>query len=296
MPWLDSTLSGVEDGSGRVEVRACRPVGMPPDPERRNVLAFARMPRDPRRLTARRAVVDVTELPDVVIALHREGIAALHSGDPEPGYASPARDLFVCTHGSRDRCCGRRGAALARALGRWAASRPDTHVWQTSHLGGHRLSPTLVDLPAGTCWGFMDEEAAIPILEGRITPADVGRRYRGSWGLGTAAEQFVAATAWERLGWQRYDRIVESRIDGELPDGPGVRVSMRFERDGADDPRDWVDPGGGTLGTIEAAVEVSEVDQQLSCGRAPVGEETFSLRYFRARPPAPPVPGATAPG
>ena len=57
--------------------------------------------------------------------------------------------LLVCTHGSRDRCCGREGGALFQRLFREA---PDM-VWQSSHLGGHRFAPTALSLPDGLQYG-----------------------------------------------------------------------------------------------------------------------------------------------
>ena len=53
--------------------------------------------------------------------------------------------ILVCTHGSRDRCCGTLGGAIYAKAHKKA---PD-QVWQASHLGGHRFAPTLPVLPQG---------------------------------------------------------------------------------------------------------------------------------------------------
>ena len=60
------------------------------------------------------------------------------------------RKLLICTHGSRDRCCGRLGTILHRsASARW----PDVDVHRISHTGGHRFAPTAILLPSGTACG-----------------------------------------------------------------------------------------------------------------------------------------------
>ena len=67
--------------------------------------------------------------------------------------------VLVCTHGSRDRCCGKLGGAIyARAH-----KQAPRNVWQASHLGGHRFAPTLLVLPQGMMNGRV-EESDIPAL------------------------------------------------------------------------------------------------------------------------------------
>lgn len=55
--------------------------------------------------------------------------------------------LLVCTHGSRDACCGSLGPRLAAGLAR------EHQVWEVSHLGGHRFAPTLWHLPSWRVYG-----------------------------------------------------------------------------------------------------------------------------------------------
>ena len=45
--------------------------------------------------------------------------------------------VLVCTHGSRDRCCGTLGGAIYAKAHKQAPEK----VWQASHLGGHRFAP-----------------------------------------------------------------------------------------------------------------------------------------------------------
>lgn len=62
---------------------------------------------------------------------------------------------LVCTNGRRDLCCAEVGRAVAREL---TAHWPEG-TWETTHLGGHRFSATLLALPSG-------------LVLGRLAPAD----------------------------------------------------------------------------------------------------------------------------
>ena len=59
---------------------------------------------------------------------------------------------LVCTNGRRDRCCAEVGRPIAAAL---AARWPEA-TWETTHLGGHRFSGTLLALPSGHTLGRLD--------------------------------------------------------------------------------------------------------------------------------------------
>ena len=64
---------------------------------------------------------------------------------------------FVCTNGTRDLCCARLGVPTWNEL----QNRVGDRAWQTSHLGGHRMAPNVLTLPAG-------------YLCGRVYRAEVG--------------------------------------------------------------------------------------------------------------------------
>lgn len=95
--------------------------------------------------------------------------------DADPGIADPAIDemvllagsptwtessdhprLTVCTNGRRDLCCAERGRALLDEL----PAHLSGQVWECTHLGGHRFSPTGLVIPEGFVFG-------------RITAADL---------------------------------------------------------------------------------------------------------------------------
>ncbi|MEV7784523.1 sucrase ferredoxin [Streptomyces sp. NPDC088106] len=97
---------------------------------------------------------------------------------------------LVCTNGKRDRCCALLGRPLAAEL---AASGVEG-VWEVTHLGGHRFSPTVLVLPYGYAYGRAEAHAVKEVLhrvqEGRIVVE--GCRGGSAWERpGQAAELAV---------------------------------------------------------------------------------------------------------
>lgn len=90
---------------------------------------------------------------------------------------------LVCTNGKRDRCCALLGRPLAAEL---AASGVEG-VWEVTHLGGHRFSPTVVVLPFGYAYGRAEAHAVKEVLQGVREGRVVTEGCRGS-------------SAWERPG------------------------------------------------------------------------------------------------
>lgn len=64
--------------------------------------------------------------------------------------------LLICTNGKRDVCCAVRGRPVALEL---AAKHPGA-VWECSHTGGHRFSPTGIALPSGQTYARLSPELA----------------------------------------------------------------------------------------------------------------------------------------
>ena len=103
-----------------------------------------------RRFLERLTLDDPAELLDLDLS----GVA---DGRPT-GVGRLERDplFLVCTHGTRDPCCAKRGLPLARAV--YGAARART--WQTSHLGGHRFAATMACLPLGAWLGRVPAASA----------------------------------------------------------------------------------------------------------------------------------------
>ncbi|MEU7058811.1 sucrase ferredoxin [Streptomyces sp. NPDC046197] len=119
---------------------------------------------------------------------------------------------LVCTNGKRDRCCALLGRPLATEL----AASGVTGVWEVTHLGGHRFSPTLLVLPYGYAYGRADAHAVKDVLhgvqDGRVVVE--GCRGRSSWERpGQAAELAVRTAA----GEYRADALSVVRTAGSAP-------------------------------------------------------------------------------
>lgn len=126
-----------------------------------------------------------------------------HSGDPL---------ALVCTNGKRDRCCALLGRPLAAEL---AASGVEG-VWEVTHLGGHRFSPTVLVLPYGYAYGRAEAHAVKEILQGVRDGRVVTEGCRGSsaWERpGQAAELAVRRAA----GEYATDALSVVRTDGAAP-------------------------------------------------------------------------------
>ncbi|AZQ37915.1 sucrase ferredoxin [Streptomyces cyaneochromogenes] len=126
-----------------------------------------------------------------------------HTGDPL---------ALVCTNGKRDRCCALLGRPLAAEL---ATSGVDG-VWEVTHLGGHRFSPTLLVLPYGYAYGRAQAHAVKEVLhgvqDGRIIVD--GCRGNSAWERpGQAAELAVRRATGEDAA----EALSVVRTDGAAP-------------------------------------------------------------------------------
>lgn len=113
-------------------------------------------------------------------------------GDPgDPGgikWQPPDAPLWlVCTNGRRDVCCAELGRPIASAL----AARWPEDTWETTHLGGHRFSGTLLALPSAVTLGRLGVEAAVEacheLEQGRL-PLERSRGRAGAAPVAQVAE------------------------------------------------------------------------------------------------------------
>lgn len=164
------------------------------------------------------------------VAEHRVAAVTLTlaaGGAPEeaPLDGPTERELLVCTHGSRDRCCGRLGTLLQRsAAPRW----PDIDVRRVSHTGGHRFAPTAILLPSGTAWGHLDDDVLDAIVNRTVPFVEVIAHFRGSMVMPSRAAQVAEAAVAARVGWSLFDAPRQAAVLAEPePDRPG-RFEIHF--------------------------------------------------------------------
>jgi hypothetical protein len=167
---------------------------------------------------------------------------------------SRVRDILVCTHGSHDACCGKFGYPVYETLryGYAGASKRQLRVWRTSHLGGHRFAPTLIDFPEGRYWGHLEPEALEKLVLRKGPVSELGRFYRGLAGLSGKFEQIAEREIFMREGWEwtRYLKSGKTLEADETEDRAEVRI-------------EYATPSGNT-GAYEATVEANGTVMTLS--------------------------------
>lgn len=190
---------------------------------------------------------------------------ALAMGEPLDAYAGyavaeaeAARDLFVCTHGSHDACCGKLGYPLYEEIRtRYAdASNGKLRVWRTSHFGGHRLAPTLIDMPSGQYWGKLSTDVLDALLLRRGDIGVLRGCYRG-WGMVGPFEQVAEREMLMREGWAWLD--CEKRSSVRHIDDATARVRIAYRRPAAQGTE-------AAAGAYEALVRISGAVRTGGCG------------------------------
>ena len=102
---------------------------------------------------------------------------------------------IVCTHGSRDPCCGLLGIPVYQALSS-QGSRP---VLQVSHLGGHRFAPVVGVFPEWKFYGRLKPEEFLLLDRALSNSEPYLKGYRGHGQL-KGSLQVVEARVWEEGG------------------------------------------------------------------------------------------------
>ncbi|MBB6098617.1 hypothetical protein HNR42_002052 [Deinobacterium chartae] len=156
------------------------------------------------------------------------------------------RDFHVCTHGRVDAACGKFGFPFYR----WLQDRLgdlEGRAWRTSHFGGHHYAPTLVELPSGRAWAWLDPAITKAILQRQGPITAVLGHYRGRSTLDRFA-QHLEREGMRLEGWNWFDFRVDghtvqtcggrdpewatARLQFTRPDGTAGRLEGRFERAG----------------------------------------------------------------
>ncbi|MDH6709951.1 hypothetical protein P3T27_006700 [Kitasatospora sp. MAA19] len=153
---------------------------------------------------------------------------------------------LVCTNGRRDRCCALLGRPLAAEL----AAAGHSEVWEVTHLGGHRFSPTMLVLPYGYAYGRLTAETAKEVLAATAAGHVVPQWSRGCSGWdrpGQAAEHAVRLATGETG--------VDALTLAQRPDGEGRWLVSVLHADG----RAW---------EVDVIETVSEPPRPESCGKA----------------------------
>lgn len=160
----------------------------------------------------------LADLPD------EQAVTKIAAGAP-PGEATGDVLIGVCTNSRRDRCCAVRGRPVATALHREFGSR----ITEVSHLGGHRFAATMLVLPTGYSYGFLDPAAAREVVRAAIDGLVYPQHLRGRADLAGPAQ--VADAHWRTgIGAAPVDAV---RIDTVTADGDDalVQATVQGSRD-----------------------------------------------------------------
>lgn len=216
---------------------------------------------------------------DDLLALDLEGSArsAVDGTPPAWGVAVNEPVVLVCTNGRRDQCCAERGRPVALAL----ADRLGAAVWESSHLGGHRFSPTVLALPAGAVYGgreATDVDATLDLLAGGTLPL---AGLRGLTSL-DPAQQAADVAARALRGWDGLEATTAG--PATFSDSEGLTVTGTGPAGG------WTVLVTGPDGAMTVHVDqIERSPRPESCGAAPVP------RLDLVTTPLPPVPPQGSP-
>jgi hypothetical protein len=145
------------------------------------------------------------------------------------------RDILVCTHGTVDAACAKFGYPLYRHL-REACADETLRVWRVSHFGGHVFAPTLMDMPTGHYWAYIDTPAkAQQIVDRSGEVSDLREHYRGWAGVPNGFAQAAERECWQQHGWQWFDiprsGTIVSQNAGDDPKWAEVRIRYQRQED-----------------------------------------------------------------
>ena len=145
------------------------------------------------------------------------------------------RELWVCTQGSHDICCGSEGTALSLEANK---NLPGVKVRRVSHLGGHRFAPTAVTFPDGRMWSHLSMENLHEVFDEKTIEGSLLKKCRGWSGSETGPEQIAEREGLNLYGWKwdKYERkaTVISEEESEIKVlvtgfAPRDQTETRFE-------------------------------------------------------------------
>ena len=191
----EATQAPLEADSPTSTILGIRRTDEPSTGSHRIIVYDRRQPFD--GFNRRELSVETTGLADAVASLVVPALGDLSVG--ESAADADLMDVLLCTHGSRDRCCGQLGTRLHIELD--GSLGPNVRLWRTSHTGGHRFAPTGIVFPAGDTWAYLDADLARGIVTRSIDTTELVEHYRGNVGITGRPEQIVDGLAFLDRGW-----------------------------------------------------------------------------------------------
>lgn len=137
-------------------------------------------------------------------------------------HSNKIRDIFVCTHNERDQCCGSFGIKILKKL-KTENLDQSIRIWQSSHMGGHRVGPTFMDMPSGRVWSYLKGDLVQEIIHQNKDHNKVLKNYRGTFGLDRYS-QIADKTIFEMKGWGWLETNRRSEIVSQSDNATDVKI------------------------------------------------------------------------
>ncbi|MCF2146094.1 sucrase ferredoxin [Desmonostoc muscorum LEGE 12446] len=181
---------------------------------------------------------------------------------------SETRDILVCTHGSYDKCCARYGNPFYFHATATISDLDldNVRIWKSSHFGGHRFAPTVIDLPEGRYYGVLDQDSFRSILTRTGDIQCLHQVYRGS-GILPAALQILERELILSEGWDWFNYKIAGKILEQSLDNNTILAELSFEK------------SSGSLYTYQAKLvkDVTKTQKLKSSCNAP--QESVITKY-----------------
>lgn len=131
------------------------------------------------------------------------------------------RDVMICTHGTVDAACAKFGYPLYKHMRKTYAS-DKLRIWRVSHFGGHIFAPTLLDMPHGHFWAYVEDAQAARIVRQDSDVRELRGHYRGWAGLEGGFLQAAEREIWQCEGWDWFTyskcgQVITQDTDTENP-------------------------------------------------------------------------------
>lgn len=143
---------------------------------------------------------------------------------------SNTRDILICTHGAVDVACAKFGYPVYKYL-RDNAATDEVRIWRVSHFGGHLYAPTLMDMPKGDYWAYVDNTIGEQIISRTGKIDNLHGYYRGWAGAGRGFIQAMERACLMKEGWEWQSYAKQAEIisidDADEPQWADVRVNYQ---------------------------------------------------------------------
>ncbi len=137
------------------------------------------------------------------------------------------RDILICTHGAVDKRCGKCGIPFFRQANAVVADLKveSVRVWQSSHFGGHRFAPTVLDVPQCRYYAWLDASSFAAILTYNGDINCLQSIYRG-WAILPYPAQAMERELIFQHGWEWFNYKVACHIVEQSEDECFHRIEL----------------------------------------------------------------------